>query len=170
MFSDPDSCCLVVARHASIELCRRLVRIPCLSVMLLGLAISGCGPANIQQPTYPVTGEVKLDGKPVKGALVVFHAVDQSKFKWQEIPQGTTDDQGRFQLFTYASNDGAPAAEYKVGIAIMGVADEDGGDQVKRDRPSVRIPAKYAEPTTSGLVATVEKRSTTLPPFELSSK
>jgi hypothetical protein len=100
---------------------------------------------------------------------VVLHAVDKTKFKWEEIPQGKTDDQGRFELFTYSSNDGAPAGEYQVAIAVLQAGSDDGSDQVKRER-SVSLPAKYAEPKTSGLTATIEKRKTTLPSFQLSSK
>jgi hypothetical protein len=139
----------------------------CLLVTFLS---TGCGEVNVEQPTYPASGEVRLDGKPLKGATVVFHAIDKSKFKWQEIPQAVTDENGKFNLFTYSSNDGAPAAEYKVAIALMQATNDDGGDQVVRERASVKLPAKYADHETSGIKATIEKRSTSLAPFELSSK
>jgi hypothetical protein len=83
---------------------------------IFACAALGCGGSDMEQPTFPVSGVVKLDGKPLKGATIVFHAVDQSKFKWKELPQGLTDEEGKFSIFTYSSNDGAPAADYKVGI------------------------------------------------------
>lgn len=145
---------------------------PSVDVIVLCLLMTavGCGSASIQQPTYPASGVVTLDGKPVKNALVVLHAIDKSKFKWDEVPQGTTDEQGRFSLFTYAADDGAPAGEYKVGIAVMGAAEEDGSDQVKHERLSVKIPTRYANAETSGIKVTIEKQKTTLEPFALSSK
>jgi hypothetical protein len=135
-----------------------------------GFLFLGCGGDNMQQPTYPASGMVTLDGRPVKGATIVFHAIDKAKFKWQELPQATSDENGKFSLFTYAANDGAPAAEYKVGIAMLGATDDEGGDQVKRDSSAQKIPAKYADSKTSGITATVNAKSTVIPTFELSSK
>ena len=130
----------------------------------------GCGYGSIQQATYPVSGEVKLDGKPLVGATIVFHAIDKTKFKWEELPQGVTDANGKFSLFTYSSNDGAPVSSYNVGIALLQAAEEDGGDQVKRVKNAVKLPQKYADAASSGLTAKVEAKSTVLPVFELSSK
>jgi hypothetical protein len=132
---------------------------------LLFLSV-GCG-ESINQRTYPVTGEVRLDGKPFKGLTVVLRPVDKTNFKRQEIPQGITDENGKFSIHTYTSSDGAPAGEYKVGIALMQPVDEEGGDQVKRDPNQPLIPPKYADPETSGLKATVDKKSTVLPPIDL---
>jgi len=139
----------------------------CLSVFF---ALAGCSAENIQQTTYPASGEVTLDGRPVKGATVVFHPIDKSKFKWSEVPQATTDGNGKFSLFTYATNDGAPASDYKVAIAMLQATDEDGGDQVKRERGQPKMPTKYADSKTSGITATVYAKTTVFPTFELSSK
>ena len=130
----------------------------------------GCGEGNIQQPTFPATGEVKLNGKPLKGATIVFHAVDKSKFKWQELPQGMTDAEGKFSLFTYSASDGAPAGDYTVGIALLQAPEEEGGDQVKRDAGAPKLPAKFADARSSGISATVNAKATVIPTFELSSK
>jgi hypothetical protein len=126
----------------------------------------GCGD-SINQKTYPVTGEVRLDGKPFKGLTVVLRPVDKTNFKRQEIPQGITDENGKFSIHTYTSSDGAPAGDYKVGIALMQPVDEEGGDQVKRELNQPLLPPKYADPETSGLKVTVDKKATTLPPIEL---
>jgi hypothetical protein len=108
-----------------------------------------------------------LDGKPFKGVTVVLRPVDKTNFKRQEIPQGITDENGKYTIYTYVSNDGAPAGDYKVGIALMQPVDEEGGDQVKRDPNQPLFPAKYADPETSGLKATVDKKATVLPTFDL---
>lgn len=137
---------------------------------LLLLIATGCGPESMEQPTYPVSGEVKLDGQPLKNATIVFHAVDKTKFKWQELPQALTDEQGKFSIHTYSSNDGAPAADYKVGITTYEAQVEEGSDQVSHDKSKPRLPAKYADPETSGLTAKVEAKSTQLPVFDLKSQ
>ncbi|MCE2800643.1 MAG: hypothetical protein LW724_13980 [Planctomycetaceae bacterium] len=138
-----------------------------LFLLVLSLVVSaGCGD-SINQKTYPVTGEVRLDGKPFKGLTVVLRPVDKTNFKRQEIPQGITDENGKYTIYTYMSNDGAPAGDYKVGIALMQPVDEEGGDQVKRDPNQPLFPPKYADPETSGLKATVDKKSTVLPTFDL---
>jgi len=139
----------------------------CLSIIPTWI---GCGEGNIQQPTFPAKGEVKLNGKPLKGATVVFHAVDKSKFKWQELPQGTTDAEGKFSLFTYSARDGAPAGDYTVGIALLQAPEEEGGDQVKWDASAAKLPIKFADAKTSGITATVSAKATVIPTFELSSK
>ncbi len=126
----------------------------------------GCGD-SINQKTYPVTGEVRLGGKPFKGLTVVLRPVDKTNFKRQEIPQGITDENGKFSVHTYTTNDGAPAGDYKIGIALMQPLDDEGGDQVKRDPNQPIVPTKYADPETSGLKATVDKKATVLATIEL---
>jgi hypothetical protein len=140
-------------------------------VALAALALSGCAGGGVpMQKTYPVSGAVLLDGKPVPNATVVFHPVDAGPFKWNERPQGKTDAQGRFTLTTYATGDGAPAAAYKVAVATLDAAGDDGGDQVKHVRGAVRVPRKYWSHDTSGLTATVGAAATDLEPLALKSK
>jgi hypothetical protein len=134
-------------------------------VLLLTIAC-GCSD-TINQKTYPVTGEVRVDGKPFKGLTVVLRPIDKTSFKRQEIPQGISDENGKFSIHTYSSTDGAPSGDYKVGIALMQPVDEEGGDQVKREPGQPLFPLKYADPETSGLKATVDKKPTELPAFEL---
>lgn len=138
----------------------------------LALLAAGCSRAefgDVRQRTYPVTGQVRLDGRPVAGATVVFKPVDTAKFKWREQPQATTDAEGAFTVFTYASGDGAPAGNYRVGIAVLGAADDEGGDQVRRDATAPKVPPRYATAETSGLSATVDTKPTVLAPFELTT-
>lgn len=138
-----------------------------LAFIFLSVVLSiGCGD-SINQKTYPVTGEVRLGGKPFKGLTVVLRPVDKTNFKRQEIPQGITDENGKFSVHTYTTNDGAPAGDYKIGIALMQPLDDEGGDQVKRDPNQPIVPIKYADPETSGLKATVDKKATVLPTIEL---
>jgi hypothetical protein len=141
--------------------------------LLLIVVAAGCGQSdfgNVRQPTFPVQGKVTLDGKPLPGATIVFKPLDPARFKWRETPQAKTDQDGQFTVFTYASDDGAPAGEYRVGIAVLGGGDDEGGDQVRRDASAAKLPASYADAATSGLTTNVEAKPNTLPTFELTGR
>ena len=142
-------------------------------VATLTLVATGCAKQefqNVRQPTQPVQGQVILDGKPVPNATIVFKPVEASKFKWREQPQAKSDQDGRFTVFTYAANDGAPAGDYRVGIAVVAAAEDEGSDQVRRDKSAVKSPARYGDAETSGLTAKVDTKPTELPAFELTSR
>ena len=70
---------LLVERHASAlghdSTCVPLVhRAAGVLVVLSLLAFVGCSPAaNDRVPVYPVEGTVSFGGKPIEGALIVFH-------------------------------------------------------------------------------------------------
>jgi hypothetical protein len=141
-------------------------------MMIVGglfVAIVGCS-SDTRQSTYSVTGQVMLDEKPLKGAVVVLHPLDKSKFKMDERPQATTDADGKFTLFTYVVGDGAPAGEYQVAIAVVDSGDQESGDDQFKHQRLTRVPAHYGYAEKSGLKATVLQQPTTLDPFRLKSK
>lgn len=140
-----------------------------LATAVVALSVSGCGD-QLRQPTYEASGEIRLNGRPLPNATIVLHAVDKSQFKWAELPQATTNDEGKFSLHTYDSNDGAPAGEYKVGIAVFGRTVEIGDDQVVHDKNERLLPTKYNSPDTSGLTMTIAPTKNELPPLELSTR
>lgn len=141
-----------------------------LLISVASLCTAGCGSSDLRQPTFPVTGSVLIDGKPLPEATVVFHALDKTNFKWQELPQAKTDADGKFTVFTYENGDGAPAGEYKVGIALLEPVADDGGDQVMRHKNKFNLAQKYSDPEKSGITAKVSQGSNALPPFNVSSK
>jgi hypothetical protein len=102
-----------------------------------------------------------VNGQPAKEAMVVFHHVDD----WGErsiVPQGITDENGHFELSTYAMNDGAPAGDYQVSIIWPEYRKKNlGPDQLK---------GKYGKAATSGLTAHVDKGPNVLPTFELKAE
>ena len=57
-----------------------------------------------------------------------------------------------------------------MGIAVLGGGDDEGGDQVRRDTSAAKVPARYADASTSGITTTVEAKPNTLPTFELSGR
>ncbi len=81
-------------------------------VVLACAVAAGCGSGNSQDipapRTVPVTGSVRLNGKPVAGVRVTFHPqFDIGPVKF--TPNGETDKEGRFAPVTAVA--GAEAIE-----------------------------------------------------------
>ena len=120
------------------------------------LMLAGCGQSGGEK-TYRVTGIVTFQGKPVEEAAVSF------------IPEkgrpasGKTDAEGKFELSTFGSKDGAIAGSHKVVIApfsdeIMPMSGEPGyeeAQQRQKQRLST-LPPKYSDPNQTPFKATVE--------------
>src|SRR5690349_10870135 len=84
----------------------------CVSCCLALLA--GCGPRQLpRSDTYPVNGTVRLHGEPARYVIVRLEPTVHGKGADAE---GTTKEDGSFELRTYANeeNDGAVPGEYKV--------------------------------------------------------
>jgi uncharacterized protein DUF6795 len=83
------------------------------STQLLGLVIllAGAAGCDARRTPVPVSGTVTLDGKPVEGATVTFHLLDDDKDG--RLATGQTDKAGAFRLKT-GNEDGAVPGEYKV--------------------------------------------------------
>lgn len=130
-------------------------------VGLAAFGLASCSKADGRKPTFPVQGKVLMpDGKPAEHATVVFHPANESGPDVVK-PRGKVAADGSFQLTTYDGNDGAPAGEYRVTVELWlstGRGDEG---------PTSRLPAKYANPESSGLSAAVNAGPTELKTFQL---
>ncbi|MCA9190136.1 MAG: hypothetical protein KDB03_00175 [Planctomycetales bacterium] len=80
-----------------------------LSVALLVLAVAGCGGDN-RPATYPVSGVVTLDGKPVQGASISFTSIGEGV----QPAVAQTDADGKYSLTTFESGDGAMEGVFQV--------------------------------------------------------
>jgi len=129
--------------------------------LLLGvlLPLSGCGDGKLV--AYPVTGTLLVDGRPAEGAVVTLIPINGSEEFMHERPFSEVDAEGKFELTTFLSGDGAPAGDYKVTVLWTKGA---------RPGQADRLGARYATPDRTSLTATVESGPNTLPPIELSSK
>lgn len=129
------------------------------------LLLSGCQGSESSLTALPYEGEVKINGKPISGAMVVFH----SKNTGDQIvsPSGTTDGAGKFRLTSNKEFDGAPAGDYAVTITWFKPVTT--GDKVREGDGIVRnfLPAYLANPQTSGLVASVQKDLSQTKSFDL---
>ena len=97
-----------------------------LCVSIACAVLAGCGRSQKWPAlTEPTTAVVRLDGKPVEGALVILGPVGKGY-----AGQGTTAADGRATLTTFRSGDGAVAGQYRVLVSW---------EEVRRN-PAVTIP------------------------------
>ena len=146
---------------------------PALLILLLA---SGCNRGPARPKTYPVTGVVTWQGQPVPGATVTFSPKTPPE-PGQEGPQGATgitDEQGRYQLGTFARGDGAIPGDYYVTVAKYenqgGVASGTATSEEEYTPPDPNapppipknlLPERYANVQSSGLTFTVEAKNNT---------
>jgi hypothetical protein len=130
--------------------------------ILVVALVGGCGPSGLE--LFPVEGQVKLDGRPLAEAGVMFLPVDKGP-----SAMGTTDSEGRFELMTVNAV-GAPRGSYKVTIAKRKYVPPKPGQPAP---PGGLVaewysPRQFANPETSGLTADVGDGTNDFQ-FELSS-
>jgi hypothetical protein len=129
-------------------------------VLLLTLAVLGCGNSDLGGPTQeavvPVSGTVTYQGQPLESFQVIFRPADGRK-----PGVGTTDANGNFTLGTNDVGDGCPPGPCKVAVAFAPPADDGLGDVIddpsKLPKPKVNVPAKFANPDTSEITVDVPK-------------
>lgn len=87
-----------------------------LAVLAL-VSLAGCGESN--PPTFPVSGTVTLDGKPVEGAAVLFIPFDGTG----QAASARSDASGNYKLTTFTADDGAMAGNYKIKVTKFDTPD-----------------------------------------------
>jgi hypothetical protein len=102
-----------------------------------------------RRPTHPFQGRVTLEGKPIPGAYIVFRGI--GKEPRQPRADGTVEADGTLRLSTYTAFDGIPVGEYAITIELRKPFFTLEG----AIGPNL-LPAKYADPKTSGLTYTVK--------------
>src|SRR5438105_4152232 len=141
-------------------------------VVTVGIVLTGCSNSS-QPPTYPVTGTVTSQGKPVAGAAITFVPTG----KEGEAASAITDAAGKYALTTWRAGDGARPGEYRVKVSKQEQTAVDPSKMVKnvpleedqkyveskKPRPPAKIlvPSKYLDESTSGLSHTVPNGSST---------
>jgi len=65
-----------------------------------------------RKETFPVSGEVYVDGNPVASLAVRCIAVSGIDKENPTTSAAFTDEEGKFQIATYESSDGVPEGEY----------------------------------------------------------
>ncbi len=141
---------------------------------MLVATLTGCGGAAVESnplpATVPVTGVLRLDGKPLSLATVLF--VPSGATKGVECV-GFTDDEGKFSLEQIRGGKGAPPGEYRVAVSRYlknGEPVKLGPDEFPANVGAVEsMPLKYSSPTESILVVTVPPSGGEIP-VELKSR
>ncbi|MCZ2341832.1 MAG: DUF4198 domain-containing protein [Bacteroidales bacterium] len=126
----------------------------------LVLMLAGCGGV----PLAPVTARVTLDGKPLAQAVVRFVG-EGFEPPLTHAPSGIADSDGVVRPRYQDDQVGIPPGNYKVAVILNA---EDPLNDFARIGPNL-LPARYADPTTSGLAVTVPPTGGELPTLELKS-
>lgn len=156
-------------RRSAPTVSRPAVSAALLCAALLAVACSGCG-SDGRLPTYPVEGQVIINGQPASGCTVTLVPSDPQLAR-QMMPGGTTDSSGNFQLTTYETGDGAPAGQY--GVTLQWEAtDWPGKEAESRMDPAPpigpdRLMGRFSSVAKSGIEVTVEEAPNRLTPFRL---
>lgn len=144
-------------------------------VLLMACVVIGCGSTDDQwvkkrETVYPVSGTITFEGEPLEGAVVMFRSTAKPL-----TAQAMTDEDGFYELRTYADRDGAVAGEHTVAVrktqkvANQFALEED--DSGSSSGPSSRLqdllPLEFAVPATSPLKATVKAEENTDVDFAL---
>src|SRR5439155_4989622 len=137
------------------------------------IVLTGC--SNSSRPsTYPVTGTVTLQGKPVAGAAITFVPTGSEG----EAASAITDPDGKYALTTWQAGDGARPGEYRVKVSKQEQTTVDPSKMVrnlsieeeqkiyvekKKAPPPAKslVPSKYQDESSSGLSHTVPNGSST---------
>jgi hypothetical protein len=123
------------------------------SALITGIVAVGCADASGVGKTFPVTGMITLDGRPlVAKTTVVLFKPDAAKGNGSVYePTGTVDGQGKYALVTKGKK-GAPPGWYKIAVtAHEGRAEHPKGTLRHRPVAHAVIPGKYGQPETSNL-------------------
>ena len=114
-----------------------------LACTLAPLVFAGCGGSSTPK-TYPVTGVVTFQGRPLPDAVVMFFA------EGGRSATGATNAQGEFTLTTFVPGDGALSGPKKVALGEPAVEPKEGDYSVPEPKPP-RFPVRYTDPNQSGL-------------------
>lgn len=124
------------------------------------LALAGCGGV----PLAPVTVRVTLDGKPLAFAVVRFVG-EGFEPSLTHAPSGIVGLDGIVRPRYQDDQVGIPPGNYKVTVILN--AEDQQNDYARIGRNL--LPARYADPATSGLTVTVPPGGGELPALELKS-
>jgi hypothetical protein len=133
------------------------------------VSIAGCRGKD-RLAVNPVRGQVVYHGHGVPNATVIFHPLGEAAEQLQKMrPYAYADRDGRFELKTYVTGDGAPPGEYEVGIIAIAGSDRDSPQNPQSSSTTLprELVQKYANQKTSGIKVTVEPGVNNLDPFVL---
>lgn len=120
--------------------------------------------------TVPVRGSAFYEGEPTVGAVVYLHPQHPSLDQAVPKPHAIVDAQGDFEVSTYELGDGAPVGRYVITVSWRVVEDAEDLKAEDRDEAPERLPRRYLNPATSGLVVEINHDTRELEPLRLSDR
>jgi hypothetical protein len=138
----------------------------CLVLALVVTSQLGCGasgPPDKRPERVAFAGTAKLNGAGVEEAFITFHPVDAKGYG----ASAKTDANGKFVMGTFKSDDGVVPGDYTVTVtkgkeaaaATAPVFTDDpaynGAPPETKTAVENDLPAKFSDPTTSGVKVTV---------------
>jgi len=134
-----EKCSRMIARHIQFGFFA-------VTTMLL---CSCSGKTDYGKETYPVTGEVYVDGQPAATLTVTLHNVNGMDQENPTVSSAMTKEDGTFAVSTFEDADGVPAGEYVATFQwgkLNAISATFEGDQLK---------GRYMDPKKSEIKVTV---------------
>lgn len=142
-------------------------------VCLICTGIMGCGDGDPAPPELsnlaPVTGAVKFKGEPIPGAIVIFHPDATGGAAKPPIASGIVESDGTFAVKSSISRfiePGTAPGSYRLTVSWLEAAPTSLDSEAVKER----LPKKYQNPQTSGLLATIEPGGKDLGEITLEAK
>lgn len=117
--------------------------------------VAGCGEKN----WATVNGTVMVNGTPIGPGTIMFEPTGSGDPRARS-GIGNFKEDGKYVVRSAGGRDGIPAGEYQV--LIDGKPAESSGDEFVDPARITKIPAKYLNPSTSGLTASLEAGENTV--------
>lgn len=123
----------------------------------------GCsGSSQNWEKTHAASGVVTLKGRPISDAQLYFFPQDV-QLPETVRPKAQSSEGGKFEVWTYAQGDGAPAGNYKVTVVRNAVVVSQNTIVAKTND----LPGKYSTVDTSDIVVAIAAGQNELPPIDL---
>ena len=120
------------------------------ALLIAVVGVTGCESAT---PTFPVSGKVTVQKKPLTTGVVMFFPDASKGNTSKEGPIGTIGPDGSYKLTT-GGRDGAPLGWYKVTVSPQPLPTAETAAQ--KTPPKVQaVNSKYFMPTSSGILIEV---------------
>lgn len=134
-----------------------------LLALILTAILTGCG--DEEPGLVDVSGVVTWEGRPVASGNIIFvpesGAASDPDSKGPHVATSFLDADGSFQMTTFKLHDGVIPGKYRVGIDTSPPAPVEDLSGVNPPQEKGPIPARYADPTRSGLAATIDPSNST---------
>lgn len=145
----------------------RVFRLKAIGTGLFCLAVLGCKKNEYPRvDVHPVRGSVQLQGRPVGGARIVLHPLEETGTDLR--PRAVTAADGTFAVTTFEEHDGAPVGRYQVTISWRQPTEKEAElKEEDQDQAPERLPVRYQQPRNSGIEIRVQAGANELEPFKL---